>query len=232
MEKKKLLIYGGVGVGVLVLLLLVMKKSPASTSTSTDPNGGQPIIIPAGGGSGYDSGNAAAMQSMNDNITKGFDSIQQIITGQQAAAAAIPAPVTAVVPAESAISRLTNADILTLITSLQVADPVAQVAQAAPVAPVAQAAPVRKSGETSAETSTRLYGYNNAEVEAARHGGETRTQARERLELPAEKIDYNKIRAAQITPSGKTQAFRDAAYERYKASGYTDDQARLDSGPT
>lgn len=87
-----MLIYGGVGVGVVVLLL-VMKRSPTTTGTATDTGGGvntqQPVIIPTGG----DSGAAVSMmgQSLNDNIVKGFESVQQLIVAQNTPAV-IPGP--------------------------------------------------------------------------------------------------------------------------------------------
>lgn len=94
MDKRKILMYGGVGVGVIVLFL-IMKRSPAaSTPTTTDASGGvntqQPVIIPTGGDSG--AAVTAMGQSLNDNLVRGFQSIQQIITAQNTPAN-VPAPV-------------------------------------------------------------------------------------------------------------------------------------------
>jgi len=52
-----------------------------------------------------------------------------------------------------------------------------------------------------------------------------------KVKVGAGEVDYDVIRANTVTASGKTQAFRDAAFKRYVSSGYTDDSARQAMGP-
>jgi len=213
-KKKNLLIFGGVGLAAGVVALLFSKSSGGGEE--------EPVLESASAGESDQAVSAlgSQMQAFAQAVKNDQDSIVSQLSKTNEA----------LEEANSVIAEMNTANQqYQTTTSQNQADIVSQMLELQRTQEAAVVAPVQPVNLEPDDYRVPVTEHDIVNPNAYR----SHTAGKTNVKIPAApgSIDYDKVRAATVTTSGKTQASRDAAYERYKASGYTDDNARQDSGP-